>query len=213
MFDCFGLRFSFLVVSCLTLFAEVGAQTTVSLRDAGRFYIHNFAPEDYESHNQNWSIVQGVDGLIYIGSGDGVLEYDGISWNLIRVENHTTSLSLAVDDSGRVHVGAVQEIGYLGPDSTGMTRYHSLMHLIDEEHRVFREVWGTFTVHDGVYFQAHNRLIRIRDNIVKVWEPETRFLSAFSLRDTLYVQHEDVGLMRVEGDSLVMAADGRKLSR
>jgi len=52
-------------------------------------------------------MVQDRRGLIYVGSGNGTLEFDGASWRLIDTPSLTVVRSLAIDDAGRIYVGSV----------------------------------------------------------------------------------------------------------
>lgn len=57
--------------------------------------------------------------MIYVGNGDGILEFDGAHWRLIQVANGTEVRSLAVDGAGRIDVGANGELGALESDALG----------------------------------------------------------------------------------------------
>ena len=50
-------------------------------REAGLPYIQNFSPEDFLGSTQSWAILRDQRGIMYFGNY-GVLEYDGVSWNL-----------------------------------------------------------------------------------------------------------------------------------
>ena len=65
--------------------------------------VRSFSPKAYSAQAQNWAIVQDLRDVIYVGNGDGVLEFDGVRWRLIRVKNNTLVRSLAVDAQGRVY--------------------------------------------------------------------------------------------------------------
>ena len=84
-----------------------------------------FLPQEYRAQGQNWAVLQDHRGLIYVGNNDGVLEFDGERWRLIKVSNQTTVRSLTMDSNGRIYVGAVGEIGYLQADKNGVMQYVS----------------------------------------------------------------------------------------
>ncbi len=63
---------------------------------------------------------------MYVGNNDGILEYDGSTWRFIGTEKSTAIRSLAINKKGTIYVGAVGEIGYLEPDSSGNLKYISL---------------------------------------------------------------------------------------
>ncbi len=84
----------------------------------------------------------------------------------------------------------------------------SLLEHIPEEDRDFSDVWRTHALPDGVYFQTYKRLFRWQGGQMKVWRPPTEFDYAFALHDTLYVGAMDVGLLRIDQDTLVPAPGG-----
>ncbi|MCP3962764.1 MAG: response regulator [bacterium] len=197
-----------LLIALALLPRGVEAQPTSSFDEVGRFYVQNFAPEDYDAHAQSWVIAQGPDGLLYVANGEGVLEYDGVSWRLIPVSDRRFARSLAIGAEGRVFVGAVGELGYLAPDSLGRMRYLSLVDHIAPEDRVFSDVWGIEKTSDGLYFRTRERLFQWNGREMKGWRPETRFRQGFALGDVLYVEQDGIGLMRMDEDSLGMAPGG-----
>ncbi len=176
--------------------------------EAGRFYVQSFAPADYGAHEQNWAVVQDDRGLVYVANGDGVLEYDGVSWRLIPVANRSTARSLAVDVEGRIWVGASGELGYLAADPAGRLRYVSLVEHVPEQDRDFADVWKTHALPDGVYFQSNDRLFRWQAGRMEVWRPETRFFAGHVVDDTFYVQTWEGELLTMAGDTLRPAPGG-----
>ncbi len=189
--------------------ASVEAQSASAFDEVGRFYVRNFSPEDYDSHPVNWAVVQSLDGLVYVANGDGVLEYDGVSWRLISISNRNAARSLAVGGEGQVFVGGINQLGYLAPDSAGRMRFVSLVDHIAPEDRTFEDVWSIQRASGNLYFQAGKRLFRWDGLEMKVWRPETRFHLIFALGGQLYVQQLGIGLMRVDDDdSLAMVPSG-----
>ncbi len=85
--------------------------------EAGLPYIQNYSPDEYDAFAQNWGAVQDSLDIIYFANGDGVLSYDGVTWDLIELPNKATVFSLALSSKGEIYVGAGNELGYLEPDS------------------------------------------------------------------------------------------------
>ena len=180
--------------------------------EAGRPFIRNYSPKEYDAHPQNWAIVQDQRGVMYFGNGLGVLEYDAVSWRLIVLPNKSVVRSLDLDEHGRIYVGAQGDFGYLAPDSVGQLRFVSLLQLVPQEEREFTDVWRTFVCKEGVYFQTSTRLFRYSRSTnpsaaqIKIWKSATRFNRASLVRGQLYLPQVKTGLMRVQGDSLHLLA-------
>src|ERR1035437_8138151 len=115
-------------------------ESKVYIGEKGLYPIYNYSAKTYNAAPQNWAIVQDKRGVIYLGNNQGILEYDGVSWRMIVVTNETNVRSLAIDDKGKIYVGAHGEFGYLKPDSSGNMRYISMLSLLDKKDRDFSDV-------------------------------------------------------------------------
>jgi signal transduction histidine kinase/CheY-like chemotaxis protein len=180
--------------------------------EAGQRFLHNYTPRDYGAHGQNWAVVQDSRGIIYAGNNDGVLEFDGERWRLIRTEKRTVVRALAVAPDGRIYVGAHGEIGVLEADALGTMRYVSLLDRLTPAERQFDDVHHVFVRDGDVYFATYARLIRLRRDSVRTWTPRTTFHRAFMARDRLFIRERGRGLMELVGDELQRIAGGEAMS-
>ena len=55
--------------------------------EAGTFQINTFSAKTYGASPQVWDIAQDRRGVMYFGNTDGILEYDGVRWRRIAVDN------------------------------------------------------------------------------------------------------------------------------
>jgi signal transduction histidine kinase/heme exporter protein D len=180
--------------------------------ELGRPFIRNYTPKEFGAAPSNWAIAQDRRGVMYFGNAEGMLEYDGVSWRRIATPNRTVVRSLAVDPNGRIYVGEVGAFGYLTPDSLGSIRFVSLLEHVPPEERKFADVWSTRVTSRGVYFTTYNTIFRWAGNQIRMWKAQTRFQFAFVVRDTLYVDQKDLGLMRLAGDSLQLVPNGERFA-
>jgi serine phosphatase RsbU (regulator of sigma subunit) len=168
----------------------------------GKPFVRNYPPRLYKAAIQNWAIGQDKRGVMYFANDQGVLEYDGKAWHLIRTRNNSPVRSLAVDKAGTVFVGGSGEIGYLSPNELGELRFVSLKDKLPKDAPVFEDVYTTHATNEGVYF--HN------DKFIFLYNPQTQqsqiwysradsfFFLTFWVRDKLYVHDLDVGLMALQ---------------
>ncbi len=227
-----------LILSCLALFHVAFAQPSTALIDneAGLPFIQNFGPKDYRNaHAQNWAVLQDERGIMYIGNGLGVLEYDGVDWRLIPVTNRTPARKLAMGLNGRIYVGARREIGYLAADSLSQLQYVSLLAHIPEEYHNFSNTFQLEVTPEGIYFASRNLLFRWQpekterfENLEKKSATEARLLNThesgtmeiwelprlhriFRLKNTLYAIDREIGLLamtKVAGADTLLAVPG-----
>ncbi|GAA0360362.1 ATP-binding protein [Bowmanella denitrificans] len=174
--------------------------------------MQHFSQGDYGAHNQNWAVLQHPNGLMYFGNTDGILEFDGLRWRLIRVANDTAVRSLALGNDGKVLVGAMGELGYLAADQYGHMRYHSLTEQVPESMQGFSDVWQIFVLPDGVYFRTSARLLRWDGDAFHSWEPEVAFHRTFQIGQRLLIRQVNFGLFELIDDELRLLAGGERFA-
>ncbi|MCF8423522.1 MAG: SpoIIE family protein phosphatase [Bacteroidia bacterium] len=171
-------------------------------------FIKNYPPNEYGSSPNNWAIAQDKRGVMYFGNASGVLEFDGINWTLIPVSNNSVVRSIAIDSAGTIFVGAVGEFGYLKANEKGALVYQSLIDKLPKNERDFAEVWKTYATPNGIYFQTFSKLIRLKNNSLKIWKPESSFHFSFFLNNKFYINEKQFGLKCLFNDSLTLIKGG-----
>lgn len=180
------------------------------LEGSGKFgfpVIRNFMPRDYKAHSQNWAITRDERGVMYFGNSYGVLEYDGITWNLIRVPNQIVR-SLACADNGTIYAGSADDFGYLKRERDGRLVYTSLLSHAGVSGPV-GHIWYTFASGSSVYFISNNYIFRYSfpsgagsKPQVESWKPRERFRAAHQIGNDIYVLETGAGLKKFSGGSL-----------
>ena len=125
-------------------------------------FIQNYTVADYKKGNQNWDIIQDKRGLIYVANNDGLLEFDGITWRVIKGTSSTVISSLAINEEGTIFVGGKSEIGFLKLDSIGDLNYTSFLNKVPEEYHNFDRVWETWIFGDTLIFQTSHKIFFYR---------------------------------------------------
>ncbi|MDX1471572.1 MAG: hypothetical protein R3213_08765, partial [Flavobacteriaceae bacterium] len=113
----------------------------LSQEQIGRPPIINYSYEDYGGAPINWWILEGDNGIMYFANTQGVLEFDGVTWNLIRIGSNQGIRCLAKNSEGTIFLGSGNDFGYLEINEKGEYNYQSLKDKVPEEHRTFAEVW------------------------------------------------------------------------
>jgi signal transduction histidine kinase/DNA-binding response OmpR family regulator/ligand-binding sensor domain-containing protein len=177
----------------------------------GQPIINYFEPEVYNASYQNWSVLQDNRGIMYFGNSDGILEYDGNKWRLIKTQNNSLVRSLCLDEAGRIYVAASSDFGYLAPDSIGSLQFVSLLNYLDKKYQVFGDVWDVAASSHGVYFKTRDKIFRWFENKITVIDSVYSF-RLYKINDDIFTRNDGVGLLKVSGDSLALIPDGERFA-
>lgn len=162
-------------------------------------YFQNFVPAQYDGHSQNWAACQSAEGLMYFANTSGVLEYDGTTWRKIIISNNSPAVGLEIDSSGTVYVGAINEIGYLEPDTKGLLQYRSLREKLEDPSLQFGQVRKVHIVNNDIYFVSDGYLFFLDEskNIKTIKLSDGKTTLSFQLQQKLYVLSKPTGLEEI----------------
>ena len=195
----------------IVIFFLLCFQTTIFARQASTSFITNYPPDVYKAASQNWAIVQDKRGVIYFGNNVGVLEYDGVSWRLIKTPNIVRSL--AIDSTGRIYVGLNADFGYLHTDSLGNYQYRSLKEKIPSQHFEFNDLWEIHVSGKQVFFLSAEKIFILHNEKFKVVYPKESFHLSFLFNHSYYVIESEQGLMTYKNDSLQLIEGGDRFDK
>src|SRR5262245_19869238 len=171
--------------------------------DEGRPLVRPYQPIEIGGAGQIWCILQDRRGVLYFGANSAVLEFDGASWRRIPVGTTGPAVrSMAMDDDGRIYIGAVGTFGYLEPDATGVLHFAPLIDRLPRDAPAFNDVWRTFVTKDGVWFQTTRALFRWANGTLTVIRPISGFNRASLVNGEIYLTTPENGLNVVEGTNL-----------
>ncbi|MBL7897963.1 MAG: hypothetical protein JNJ99_05475, partial [Crocinitomicaceae bacterium] len=169
--------------------------------------IVNYSTQQYgkDRNPEIMCAVQDKRGVMYFGTGNGILEFDGLSWNFIKVQTGAYVRSLAIDSTGVIYAGASGEIGYLRPDSTGTMVYQSLLPKLKEEDLFFFDVWKIHATTNKIYFQSYESLIEYSPSskTVVAHYPENSFHLSYLCEGELYLRSRQVGIQKMDNGQLI----------
>ena len=121
------------------------------------------------AEDEVWWITQDADGILYLATGAGVVEYDGVSSRLLPLASGSIARSLAAHHSGRVYVGGIGEFGVLSRDATGWLSYTPLQDPDGEHLDGLRDVWRMWPTDAGFVAWTRNRVLAWDGNAFDSW--------------------------------------------
>lgn len=171
-------------------------KTKAQINSIGTPFIINYSRLDYRAGQQNWMIDQASDGRMYFANNEGLLEFDGLNWDLKPLPKEILVRSLLISQEGRIYVGGFNEFGYFEPDSLGQLVYHSLLDMLSPEDRNFDEIWRIHNTPDGLVFQSFNQLIILNKEGVQVVKAPVNLHFSFFVNGQLLVVDLAKGIFR-----------------
>jgi len=195
----------FLVIIFLLCISEVPAH----IKKVGIPFIHNFTKSDYNAGNQNWDIVEDSRGIMYFANTQGILQYDGETWQLFKTKRDNTARSLAVDKNNKVYYGSYGEFGYLKLSEDGEISCFPISNNPALESINITNVWRIHLMGDRIVFQDENNLYiyNSSDDSFKVIQNQKGLKYSFQVGDRLFVHEFGKGLLELRNDDLVLISD------
>jgi len=179
--------------------------SAASNAEVGMPVLENFGVKEVGLTPETWTIMQDRRGVMYFGiSGGQILEYDGVTWRKIFTPSSVVR-SIAMDDSGKIWVGAAGDFGYLEPDPAGTLHFVSLLAKVPAQYRGFTDAWEILITPQGVFFRSYELLFRWDGNRIQVWspwQPNARFQALSAVRGHIYTAQDGIGLQEIVGDEL-----------
>lgn len=160
----------------------------------GSPYIHNYKKSQYKAGNQNWSIDQGNDGVMYLANNEGLLTFDGSYWELYPLNNREIVRSVAIGPDDNIYVGGKEEFGFF-QKLNGTLKYHKLSQLVDSELLENDEIWKIHILGDSILFQAFSKVYIYYNHKIEIYYGEGEpFLFTHKLNDKLWMEKIPSGL-------------------
>jgi AraC family chitin signaling transcriptional activator len=161
--------------------------------------IVKYAPFSYAAGNQNWMISQDKNQFLYFANNEGLLEFNGSSWQLYPSPNETILRSVKVIGN-KVYTGGYMEFGYWLRQANGKLKYVSLSKTIAKNILVDEQFWNILNYDQWVIFQSLDRIYiyDTKASVFKIITPKNKITQSFSTSNSIYFQTIDEGLFEIE---------------
>ncbi len=163
--------------------------------------VKNFSKTDYNADNQNWSVAEDSEGIMYFANNKGLLEFDGVSWKLYPSPNGNIIRCVAVDRNNRIYTSGYRELGYWERDRAGALKYVSLTPLAEKYFVPNIEFWNIIPIGNKVYFHSFSQILVWEDaSIAPIQLPS--FSNSMILVDGKIIIDLSDGLYQIENKQL-----------
>ncbi|KAA3439795.1 transcriptional regulator [Rufibacter hautae] len=191
-----------LVLGWVMLFCTAVASAQMSERASFPF-VQNYSKLLYQAGNQNWSIAEGKNRVMYFGNSDGLMAYDGQYWQLYRMPEKIIVRAVAADqEKDRIYAGGFGEFGYWSHNDQGKFTYHSLTKLVPRGSALKDEIWKIYVEKDRVLFQSFSAIYIYEKGKMEVVKGPSTLLFLLKAHDRYFVQVITKGLYELKGNRL-----------
>ena len=182
----------------LSLFNFYIAAMMMTASAQGIPFVRNFNATEYRAHNQNFDIITGEDGTVYVANFEGLLYYDYSQWRIIYTPGVTRLTAVFRDTKGTVWTGGYNYIGFVNHNDKGCLFLQS----IDEGKSFQGEVEWIWEREGSIFFKvSDNNIYTIADNKVALAPdakiPASGFSVFISQTHINQIQELDNGLKAV----------------
>jgi len=182
----------------LAVCSSAAGQNTIGLP-----LIINYGKNDFHGGAQTWDIKQDHKGLMYFANNEGLICYDGTWWKNYPLPNATILRSIAIDRNDRIYAGGQGELGYFQADPKGFLQYVSLTGLLPRGNKSFADIWHIEIFNGSVFFQATDRIFELKNNIIRVFLPQSQWQFLVQAGNDLIAQDRNNGLLTYRNNEWV----------
>lgn len=175
--------------------------------------IINYTKNEYKAASQNWSVTQSPERMLYFANSDGVLEYDGASFNLLQMPGRTIVRSVYTDAAGRIFTGSYREFGYWKEGTDGKFSYISLSSRLKDYDPGDQEIWKIIPEGERIWFQSFSRLYLYENDQVTIISPPHTLLFAHKVKDKIIVQGLGGGLYELRGKEFILLPGSERFAQ
>ena len=165
--------------------------------------VTQFTKKDYNASNQNWSVGQDKDGLMYFGNNQGLLQFDGSRWETYKMPANKIVRSLMPGKDNRIYVGSFEEFGYFEKADDGQLNYTSLSSKLVKYGMQNDEIWNILDFGGTIYFQSFTSYFTFRDGQVKGFRCPFTFLFFNDYDNTIYTHTDQNGFSYFDGKTFL----------
>jgi AraC family chitin signaling transcriptional activator len=162
--------------------------------------LHNYSPKDYPKAGKIWDIESAPNGVVYMATDNGLLEFDGEDWNIYSGSQGITR-SLCVIDDSTFFTGSDLDFGIWKKQKQHLY-YTSLYPFKQNVQNGIEEFWHCYSLKDGIVFiSAQSIFVYHNEQLTKIPAP-SRILNCFPSGDSLFIVDKENGLLSFNNLSL-----------
>lgn len=167
----------------------------IAQHNLGMPKVVNYSRAEYKGGIQSWAITQDAYNRLYVANNEGLLVYDGTTWQKFSLPNKTILRCLKFGTDGKLYAGAQNEFGYFTPDAVGRLRFVSLKHKLPENEKNFADVWDVEIGNNSVFYRTNKHIFELTNNKIIIHPTASTWLAIFLHKGALLAQDASKGIL------------------
>jgi hypothetical protein len=172
--------------------------------EASHPFVRNFSRNISKAGTQNWDITQHENDWMYFANNKGLLEFDGSHWKVYPIQNQTPVRSVFFDvQNKRIYAGAYREFGFYARNKNGVFIYNSLSDKLNNNDKVFAEIWKVHKLHNVFFFQSDYCIFNLENNQIKKFTFDDKINQSAVIDNRLIISGYKNGISYFDGKNLI----------
>lgn len=172
--------------------------------------VTNYTRHTYKAGNQNWMLQQHDNGWMYVANSNGLLEFDGASWNLYPIRN-AKARAMRIGNDGRIYIGGIGWFGYFTPNRLGGLDYTCLSDNLPPN-SIVGVIWNILQDKERIYFQSDRSLFYWENNKLEYLEYPGEIYTSAILYNKFYIGAAE-GVLVMDGKKFSLVPGSEMLGR
>ena len=175
----------------------------------GSPYIQKVVLNNYGFSNNNFSIIQDFNDIIYIGNTNGIIQYDGSNWEIVKVPGIPR---MDINSKGIIYVGGNNDFGYISNQPSKAPTFISLKDSVKSESLSFNQINQVYSILDEIYFCNGKEVFRCKENKIEKIDTGNK-LQLFKVNEQIYLEKYDVGLFHLVGNEFQLLPGSKNFNK
>jgi DNA-binding CsgD family transcriptional regulator len=191
------LNLAFVMVWMVIFMGNLSAYQMQNLPEKGVPLLKNFHPVELKNTGKIWSIDTAPNGIVYMASDRGLLEYDGETWSRFVGSEGITRSVLVVSDS-LIYTGSDLDFGVWKKKGFSKYEYESLYPFKEDLKEINEEFWNLFKIQENIVFVSKSNIYIYRNGSLTKISAPNEISESFKVDGQLYLVDIQEGLFQLQ---------------
>jgi len=187
----------------LILFIIINPSESIC-KNFGSPYIQRIILNNYGFNNNNYSVIQDFNGILYIGNSNGIIQYDGNNWEIIKIPGIPY---MDITNEGVIYAGGNNAFGYISNENSNKPIFISLEDSLHPSNS-FGQIKQVYAHLNEIYFCNGQKVFKYDGKSISIAD-QSKKLQLFKVHHEIYLEVNSSGLYKLIGDKFQLLPGSR----